>query len=200
MFKQPNFPLPVFEANQLKYWTGEEASADNFFPRIVQIESQWEDHTVLLRDPIGSPAVAPRIPNWEDGLDKCLRECHQELSLDLPEFAAKRQWWTNYIGAREQRSAGSVPTGLFKVAAASDIWNLPDLPRIPWNHRAQVTVVDAVAAGGSVAPHRRTMGSSAGAPERTVPQPREAVGGRGRGRGRGRGGRTARGAHAELEV
>ena len=184
--------MPVFEAKQLKYWTDEDVSPDNFFPRIVHIESEWEDQSVLVRNPVGSPAVAPRIAHWEDGLDKCLRECHQDLSIDLPDFAAKRQWWTNYVGAREQVCTGSVATGLFKIAAASDIWYLPSLPRIPWSHRAEPSVAQAVAAGGSVAPHRRTMGSGAGAPERTVPPPREAVGGRGgRGRGgRGRGGRT----------
>jgi len=186
--------MPVFEAKQLKYWTGEDASPDNFFPRIVHLESEWEEHSVLLRDPVGSPAVAPRMAHWEDGLEKCLRECHQDLSIDLPDFAAKRQWWRNYVGVREQVSTGSVATGLFRIASASAIWNLPSLPRIPWSHRAQPSVPQAVAAGGIVAPHRRTMGSSAGPPERTVPQPRENVGGRGRGRGgRGRGGRTARG-------
>lgn len=192
LFKQPVFPMIVFDAAQFKYWTGKEVSPDNFLPRVVDIESAWEEHSVLLRGTVGAPTVAPRVAGWEDSLDKCLRECHQELSQDLPSFASLRKWWTDFIGMRARATPGSVASGQFVIAAAPDIFHLSALPRIPWEHRAIAAAAEVVAAGRDVAPHLRTMGSGMAAPERVIPPPREAiqvaqVQGKGDGRGRGRG-------------
>ena len=100
-----------------------------------------------------------------------------------------------YIGLRKGFSPGSIASGQFVIAAASDIWFLPALPRIPFEHRAALPASQVAAAGASSAPHKRTMGSSLNAPERAIPRSEKAVGatqGRGnsvgRGRGRGRGG------------
>ena len=195
MFKQDRFPMVVFEADQLRYWTGEVVSSKNFFPRIVYVHSEWERHSVLVRDTVGLPLIAPRIKGWEDDLDKCLRECHQDLNQDSAAFRTLRQWWTDYIGLRKGFSPGSIASGQFVIAAASDIWFLPALPRIPFEHRAALPASQVAAAGASSAPHKRTMGSSLNAPERAIPRSEKAVGatqGRGnsvgRGRGRGRGG------------
>ena len=115
----------VFEAGQLEYWTGEVTSHENFFPRLVNIESKWEEHSVLVRGTVGSPLMAPRIADWEDSLDKCLRECHLDLNHDLPVFVALRQWWTGFIGSRKNAVPGSVASGQFVVAAPTDIWYIP---------------------------------------------------------------------------
>ena len=195
MFKQDSFPLIVFEAAQHNYWTGGDVSSENFFPRVVYVESKWEEHSVLVRDTVGSPLISPRIAGWEDGLDKCLRECHQDLNQDSTVFRALRRWWTEYVGLRKGVTPGSIASGQFVIAAASDIWHVPSLPRIAWEHRAALPAAQVIAADASIAPHRRTMGSSMGSSERAVPRPRDAVegalehgliGGRGGRGGRGR--------------
>jgi hypothetical protein len=203
LFKQDTFARVCITAAEYNYWTGNNLSPGTFFPRVVDVKSEWEEHSVLLRGTVGDPAVAPRIPGWEDSLDKCLRECHQELSPDLPSFASLRKWWTDFIGIRASALPGSVASGQFVIAAAHAIFYLPTIPRIPWDHRAIATAAEVVAAGRDVAPHLRTMGSAMAAPERAIPPPRVAIqeaqvqvqgngGGGGRGRGVG-GGRDGRG-------
>ena len=70
MFKQDIFPMIVFEAGQLEYWTGEVTSHEIFFPRLVNIESKWEEHSVLVRGTVGSPLTADEYSGWRE---QCLR-------------------------------------------------------------------------------------------------------------------------------
>jgi hypothetical protein len=177
MYSQDNFTTVVFSANEFNYWVSPAASASSaavpslpardFFPRLVQISSMWETHSVLVGLPTGSLLLAPRKADWEVAIPKALRETLADLRVDTPANATARAKWVALVGTKATPLAP--PSGLYVIPSPASLNQFSLLPRIPWEHRDPVPAAEQVSASIAVAPHMRTVRSSLGQPERRAP-------------------------------
>ena len=51
MFQSPKFSTVVFTPEELKYWDRSATARTPFVPTLVHLESEYETHTILLRNP-----------------------------------------------------------------------------------------------------------------------------------------------------
>lgn len=167
MYHSATFNTVVFTAAEFNYWAASSEalplSAGPFFPRKVVITSDWEVHTVLLSLPAGAFSLSPREASWESDLQKALREALADLSADIPANLVARDVLRTWIGTKQPA------TGMYVIPIASSLDYFSRIGRHNF-HRQPVCPAAAVAADAVVAPHRRTMGSSASAPERVIPR------------------------------
>ena len=152
MFQSPKFSTVVFTPEELKYWDRSATPCTPFVPTLVHLESEYETHTILLRNPSGRLPLAGRQENWIRSLEKSLRECNADLR-----------------SATDSREA----SGLFKLpdldaieVDASFVHFIPFL----WSCN-EPTAAEAVRVVGHTAVHRRTVNSSLGTAERLPPPP-----------------------------
>jgi hypothetical protein len=82
MYQSPKFSTVVFTPDELKYWDPSATPCTPFAPTLVHLESEYETHTILLRNPSGRLALASRKENWIPMLEKALRECSSDLRSD----------------------------------------------------------------------------------------------------------------------
>ena len=97
-----------------------------FFPTLVHIGSDFNRHTILLKQPIGHPVLASRKPDWKIALSEALRECHADLRGNT--FLVARAWWSSFIGCAER---GIIPaSGLFLIPGPYFILNVASFSRL----------------------------------------------------------------------
>lgn len=170
MYQSPTFSTVVSSAQELQYWVPTATPRAPFFPTLVHITSEFNRHTILLRQPVGHPVLASRKPDWQIALNKALRECHADLRGDIN--LAARAWWSSFIGCAE---SGLIPaSGLFSLPGPQFILNEASFSRllpIPWGAFLVPTGAAAAHAAGHIAAHLNTVNSSILSSERRAPQP-----------------------------
>ena len=171
MFQSPKFSTVVFTPEELKYWDRSATPCTPFVPTLVHLESEYETHTILLRNPSGRLPLAGRQENWIRSLEKSLRECNADLRSESAANNAAREWWRKFIG--EKATDSREASGLFKLpdldaieVDASFVHFIPFL----WSCN-EPTAAEAVRVVGHTAVHRRTVNSSLGTAERLPPPP-----------------------------
>jgi hypothetical protein len=169
MFQSEKFSTVVFTPAELTYWVHSATPCTPFVPTLVHLNSEYETHTVLLRNPTQLLAAAPRTDKWSPMLEKALRECYSDLRSESRENNAARAWCGRFIGAKAA-----------DLEAASGLFAIPDVNAIsrdasfscfiPFSwRREEPSVAELVRAQGHNAPHRRTMNSSLRTAERRPP-------------------------------
>jgi hypothetical protein len=169
MFQSPKFSTVVFTPEELKYWDRSATPRTPFMPTLVHLESEFETHTILLRNPIGLVPAARRKEGWSPMLEKALRECRADLRSECRENIAAREWWGRFIGAKA--TASQAASGLFAlpdVNAISVDASFRFLAPSSWG-RDEPTAAELVRVQGHTALHRRTVNSSLGVAERRPP-------------------------------
>jgi hypothetical protein len=168
------FNTIVFSQAELDYWCDEArrprtqpSPSGVFFPTLVGLRSELEEHTVLLRLPVGQLVISAREPNWEEALQKALRETLQDLSADTSANIAARTLMIKFIGTPQTSTAPA--RGVYSIPLASEYDHFQSLARHNFGYRGPLSAAHAVAQGAVIGLHRRTVGSAIGAPERALP-------------------------------
>ena len=171
MYNVDVFNTVVFTAAELAYWTSQvpAAAPGSFIPVMIGLESKWEVHSVLLRQPSEALLViTPRERGWQDGLEKALREIHADLAADIPANIMAREVLRTWVGSR------ITATGLFKLPSGATFLLFSRLGRHRFDWRPAVSAAAAVDAAAVRARHVGTVGSSVAPPVR-APPPRASV-------------------------
>jgi len=152
MFQSEKFSTVVFTPAELRYWDRSATPCSQFVPTLLYLNSEYETHTVLLRNPTQVLAVAPRKDKWSPMLEKALRECYSDLRSESRENNAAREWCGRFIGAKAADLR--VASGLFALPdfnAISRDASFSFLISYSWR-REEPTVAEKVRMQGHTAP------------------------------------------------
>jgi hypothetical protein len=149
-YQQPRFYTIAFSPDEVPA----SQRLGRSFPCVLAVESQDEPVTILVCDPVGYPAIAPRKEDWEAELTSAAnRIC---LSLNGDENAVAREWWREYLRQATARADASVLGRALRPQAEGGMARVPAVAQ----QAARQSAAAAAMQGAAFRPHQPNVTSS----------------------------------------